>query len=815
MQYEKEFILDLNGSVFKIPFDIINLFKINIYKKLISTQTYKVKSNVSIEVFDSFIKYLLKKETPNINSNNFFEYEELSNEFNVMNPLIQFYQNSIKISTNYSLMNKNQKLKARLKFSKKKLTEKKKNFLRALEILFDSSQNGTFYNKSSIKQQLLKSCQEENLKELEVLTKNEINQNGLLFILDEKEKTSSLYLNVKAKGDITIPLFIKHKKKKYFVNRIFENAFKNSKGVKSIQFPNNSKITMIEKSSLSCSSLLKIQFPSNINHFSSEFFCESEKLAQISIDSNNQNFSYYEDTFLIGKEDLNSENFDVLLFARRDLTEAIIPSFIKRIAPYAFESCKKLKCVSFSKDTQLKTIDKFAFFKSNLEIISIPSCVKRIGESAFSQCYKLKKVVFQNDSKLKSIGKDAFSFSSINRISIPSGIVRINDCTFSECRKLSTVEFTTNSKLKFIGRNAFMNSSIECISIPSCVIQIENKAFSLCSNLKKIDFENDSELLSIGKKAFCHTKIEYISIPSSVLDLQDGFFSGMKNLITINFNNNHFLHYQNKILLGKTDGKSDNFDIILFVHSSIESFTVFPYIKRIAAYSFDNCCKLQKVDFTHNTNLISIENHSFNCTGLKIIKIPSKILTIGKNAFALCSSLQQVEFESKSQLQTIENRAFAWSSLYKIVIPSTLTKICENAFYSCYNLKVVEFMKNSKLKIICKDAFASSGIEFFNLPESITEICFGAFYRCEHLKSIIFNENSNLKSINGQAFASSSIKCISIPKSVIEMNDSPFFNCINLEIIEFSNKTQFESIDIDSLFVINYINNNMIILVSN
>ena len=63
-----------------------------------------MKSNVSIEVFDSFIKYLLKKETPNINSNNFFEYEELSKEFDFMKDIIQLHQQflpSIKKKANY------------------------------------------------------------------------------------------------------------------------------------------------------------------------------------------------------------------------------------------------------------------------------------------------------------------------------------------------------------------------------------------------------------------------------------------------------------------------------------------------------------------------------------------------------------------------------------------------------------------------------------------------------------------------------------------------------------------------------------------
>lgn len=816
MQNEKRFFLSLNDTIFEIQADSAYLFKKNIYNVLNTKKLYKVKSNVSNDTFESFIKYLINKKTPGINSYNFYEFEELSEEFDIIKELIQLYQIKTKNSFNLSLINKNQKLKAKLNNLHSNFCQNQKKFGQIIHILFNSSQLGTCFKLSPIHQQLFKGCQDGNLKKLEILIKKEVTQNGLSYILNEEEKTAILYHNVKAKGDIIIPSSIKFKRKKFFVTQICENAFKNSNGVYSIQFPNDSKITLIEKSSLSCISLKKVIFPSNFDHFKADFFCESEKLNEISFDSNNPNFLIYENNFLIGKEYKESKEYDVLLFARRNIEEAMIPSFIKKIAPYAFESCKKLKHISFPNDTQLKAIENFAFYKSHLESITIPSSVKRIGEKAFSNCFNLKKVEFKNDSKLKSIGKNAFNLSSLESISIPPLIVRISEGAFQECTKLKKIEFSANTKLKSIGRCAFKKTYIENISIPSTLIQIEEKAFLLCTNFEKIEFPKDSKLQIIGKKAFYHTNLKKISIPSSVLDLQDGFLAGIENLTTINIDtsNNNFLYYQSKYLLGKMYLKSDIFDIILFGSSKIETATIFPFIKEIAPYAFNNCKNLQKIDFSQNTNLSSIKQHSFNFTGLKKIKIPFKIERICKYAFSNCSSLQKVEFEPNSKLKSIDSYAFAWSSLIKIVIPSNLTKICENTFYSCYNLQEVEFSNNSKLNKICKDAFASSAIKKFLAPVNLTEIDEGAFYGCENLEYVIFTENSRLKSIKNRAFSASSLKCISIPQNVTEIFYLAFFNCKKLEIIEINDISRLQFFNIDT-FSYDLSNNKIIVMISN
>ena len=69
-------------------------------------------------------------------------------------------------------------------------------------------------------------------------------------------------------------------------------------------------------------------------------FYECKKLKYIDFDSNNINFKKYRNDLIIGKSDMNSDIFDRILYANRNIQQAIIPSFIKVISGNAFANSK-------------------------------------------------------------------------------------------------------------------------------------------------------------------------------------------------------------------------------------------------------------------------------------------------------------------------------------------------------------------------------------------------------------------------------------------------------------------------------------------
>lgn len=75
--------LVLNGQKFDIPFQFKKMGDISsdIFNELINSRSYQVKSSVSPEVFQEFVKYLIDGSDPEVQIDNFYELLQLSNEF--------------------------------------------------------------------------------------------------------------------------------------------------------------------------------------------------------------------------------------------------------------------------------------------------------------------------------------------------------------------------------------------------------------------------------------------------------------------------------------------------------------------------------------------------------------------------------------------------------------------------------------------------------------------------------------------------------------------------------------------------------------
>ena len=71
--------------------------------------------------------------------------------------------------------------------------------------------------------------------------------------------------------------------------------------------------------------------------------------------------------------------------------------------------------------------------------------------------------------------------------------------------------------------------------------------------------------------------------------------------------------------------------------------------------------------------------------------IPSKVCTIENSLFYKCNFLKRVNFLPNTQLVIIDDRSFDFSSIQSIIIPKQVIQIGERAFISCKNLESVEF----------------------------------------------------------------------------------------------------------------------------
>lgn len=319
--------------------------------------------------------------------------------------------------------------------------------------------------------------------------------NGISYILNDDHKVASLVNNTELSGDILIPRSIINQNQEYVITSIEEGSFSFSE-IKSIQFEDNSELEIIDEKAFYNSSLksislpksvtkispysfaccLKLQefiipensklkviesnaffgspiesifIPSDLKYSQENWFNGLMKLTKFKVSPKSQSFFNYQDNYILGKNE-EDQYYEILLFARRDIIRAAIPSFVEQIAPHSFEFCKSIQKVSFSNDSNLKIIQKYAFSNSALQTITIPKTVLKICEYAFYWCHYFKRVCFDIDSELKIIEKCAFGNSSLESIIIPSKVETIELIAFSNCKNLLAIEIEENSSMKSI-----------------------------------------------------------------------------------------------------------------------------------------------------------------------------------------------------------------------------------------------------------------------------------------------------------------------------------------------------------------------------
>lgn len=137
--------------------------------------------------------------------------------------------------------------------------------------------------------------------------------------------------------------------------------------LKKIKITDDSSLQKICKSAFYSTDIKSLFIPATVDEIEDDW-CEcTEKLTTVIISPKNKHFKYFdnEHKIIVGKSDNNSEIFDTIIFASRDITEATIPEQIKYIPPNFFEKCSKLKSLKSSEDSEISTIyENFIPFSS-------------------------------------------------------------------------------------------------------------------------------------------------------------------------------------------------------------------------------------------------------------------------------------------------------------------------------------------------------------------------------------------------------------------------------------------------------------------
>ena len=230
---------------------------------------------------------------------------------------------------------------------------------------------------------------------------------------------------------------------------------------------------------------------------------------------------------------------------------------------------------------------------------------------------------------------------------------------------------------------------------------MEKKAFFLCGNLESIEIPNDSKLQTIHEKAFHSSTIKSIRIPSELIELKDGWCNYTRNLtqIEVSPKNPRYCCFNEKMIIGKKNIDSNNYDCLVFCVRDIERITIPNFIKHICSSSFDTCLHLELIEFANDSKLQTIDKNAFCFTAIKRIQIPSSVTFIGEYAFNECENFESIEFANDSKLQTIGKWAFNNTAIHSIIIPSSVTFIDENVFHTFENPIIIEIKNTEKISL--------------------------------------------------------------------------------------------------------------------
>ena len=315
-----------------------------------------------------------------------------------------------------------------------------------------------------------------------------------------------------------------------------------------------------------------------------------------------------------------------------------------------------------------------------------------------------------------------------------------------------------------IENNAFNGSTtLTSVTIPSSVTSIGSSAFANCTNLISVDASN-SNVTFMGGQSFanCANLVTasfptFATSPPYVL-WQGQNFKNCPKLTTVNISNG---------------------------------------ITAINYETFSGCTLLNNVTIPETVTSI-IANAFANCNGLSSITIPSSVQTIGDNTFAYCRNLLSVNFSPNSNLISVGYQCFLFceklvsvnfnslttlgsfafwycGKLETVTLPNNLESIPQWAFEYCFSLK--NFTFPSALKSIGQKAFAGTGIIAASIPNAVTSIGDGAFEGCSGL--ITANIPTSITSLGSRVFAGCSnlISNMVFPSAITETPRSILENC--------------------------------------
>lgn len=325
-------------------------------------------------------------------------------------------------------------------------------------------------------------------------------QNSFTFSFNDIDCTASIVKSTDLSNDVLIPSYVEHKSKKYKIISIESKAIKDT--IRNLKFAEDSHVQIFNESSFQFAVIENLEIPKSLTTIEDGCFFQS-RIHNIIVSPENKFFTYIDNKYLLGKSQENLDQFDILLYARSDLTEAVIPPYIKILKKNSFGS--SLESLILSEDSEVEIIE-YGVLNYQIKEFNIPKKLQKIGYFIFQTTRNLVNIEVSPENENFKYIDDKFLLTKTN----------VYSDTFDE--------------LRFCRRDV-----VEAI-IPNYIVILYDHAFSNCFKMKKLIFEPKSNVKVIDNYCFSWCKgPTTIIFPESVTKINGWSFCGSENISFIEF----------------------------------------------------------------------------------------------------------------------------------------------------------------------------------------------------------------------------------------------------------------------------------------
>ena len=275
--------------------------------------------------------------------------------------------------------------------------------------------------------------------------------------------------------------------------------------------------------------------------------------------------------------------------------------------------------------------------------------IKSIMPLTFYEGYdskrRVKSVSFAKDSEISIFSSKSFYFSSIESLSLPASLEHLENGWCQETKFLTKIsisprnkKFIYNDEKMILGKSNefdenydtiyFTRRDIKEVQIPSFIKYINSSAFDSCEKLKKIVINEDSELLSIENNAFASSSIDSFFIPSKLMKIAENWCDDarlLKDVTVSPLNKKYFKDKDSGIIFYKTDINNEGYDAIFFAPRKIRHVKIPSFVKYLNEYAFAYCNHIKTFVFEENSQMKSFSNICFYESRIKKICIPPSV----------------------------------------------------------------------------------------------------------------------------------------------------------------------------------------------